>query len=128
TKHCPKNQEHAEFLSKNGHVFFCKDCFAINEQDTKLTREAFEKAKAMASSGKYDLVVLDEVFWAIKERLLSQSEVLSLLKERHPSCEMILTGRGAGKEIEEISDYVTYVQKVKHPFDKGLISRSGIDY
>ncbi|MEM4634231.1 MAG: cob(I)yrinic acid a,c-diamide adenosyltransferase, partial [Candidatus Anstonellaceae archaeon] len=36
TKHCPKNQEHAKFLSKNGHVFFCKDCFAINEQDTKL--------------------------------------------------------------------------------------------
>ncbi|MCX8197637.1 MAG: cob(I)yrinic acid a,c-diamide adenosyltransferase [Candidatus Micrarchaeota archaeon] len=128
TKHCPKNPEHADFMAKNGYVFFCKDCFVVNDEDRRLAREAFRKAQELCWSGQYHLVVLDEIFWAMKEKLVSEEEVLNLLKSKSPSCEIVLTGRGATKAIEEASDYLTYVNKGKHPFDKGVISRAGIDY
>lgn len=128
TKHCPLQREHARQLSEKGFVVFCKDCFVINEKDKQLTADAFGKAKDFAGSGKFDLVILDEIFWAILEKLVSEEQLLQLISAKHPSCELILTGRGASKEIEAASDYVTYVGKLRHPFDKGTISRAGIDY
>ena len=128
TKHCPKSKEHEAMLKEKGHVTFCRDCFVINGMDRLLVTAAFEKAKRMCSGGEYGLVVLDEVFWAIKEKLITESDVLLLMNSRAGNCELILTGRGATRAIEEASDYVTYVNKEKHPFDKGIISRCGIDY
>jgi len=128
TKHCPRQREHAAQLRESGHVTFCRDCFVINGMDRELAVAAFEKAKKMCAGGEYGLVVLDEIFWAIKDGLVSEEEVLSLVRARAQNCELILTGRGATRAIEEASDYVTYVQKKKHPFDSGVISRCGIDY
>jgi cob(I)alamin adenosyltransferase len=64
----------------------------------------------------------------MKEGLVSEKDVLGLIKARAPNCELVLTGRGATLAVEEASDYVTYVRKGKHPFDKGVVSRCGIDY
>lgn len=128
TKYCERQGEHAEQLHEKGFMVFCKGCFAINDEDKKLVRSAFARAADFCTSGKFDLVVLDEIFWAVTENIVSEAEVLSLVRNRAGACEIILTGRGATKAIEEIADYVTYVQKKKHPFDKGVISRCGIDY
>lgn len=128
TKHCPKQALHEQQLGGKGFVVFCRDCFVINEKDKPLVREAFGKAKEASSSGKFDLVVLDEIFWAMREGLVREAEVLELIGNRAPSCEIILTGRGATPAIEEAADYVTNAQKVKHPFDQGTLSRCGIDY
>jgi cob(I)alamin adenosyltransferase len=128
TKHCERQLEHAKQLHEKGFVVFCKGCFAISNDDRKLVRDAFSRAQEFCGSGKYDLVVLDEIFWAIKENLVSGEEVVALIKSRAATCEVILTGRGSTPAIEEIADYVTYVQKKKHPFDAGMISRCGIDY
>jgi len=59
---------------------------------------------------------------------VSEQEVLLLMEERAPDCELILTGRGATPAIEDEADYVTVVGKKKHPFDFGVLSRCGIDY
>ena len=128
TKHCPKNSEHERQLAEQGAITFCRDCFAINEIDRLLAPSAFEKAKKMCASGEYDLVVLDEIFWAIKEKLVKEQDLLTLLSSRAKNCEIILTGRGAPLSITAASDYVTYLNKEKHPFDKGVLSRAGIDY
>jgi cob(I)alamin adenosyltransferase len=128
TKHCPRLAQHAKMLKAKGFVIFCKGCFAINGKDRKLVQAAFRKAERFASSGKYDVVILDEIFWAMLENLISEGQLLSLIKGKHPSCELILTGRGATRAVEDASDYVTYVNKIKHPFDKGVLSRAGIDY
>ena len=128
TKHCPKNAEHAKSLLDKGFAVFCRDCFATNEVDRVLVQSAFSKAQQMCSSGAFDLVVLDEIFWAIKEKFVAERQVLELIRAKAPSCELILTGRGATSAIEEAADYVTYVKKEKHPFDKGVFSRAGIDY
>lgn len=128
TKHCPNQQKHESQLAEKGFAIFCKDCFVINSEDKKLVRDAFEKAKELASSGNFDLIVLDEIFWAILEKLVSEDDLLRLIEKKSRACELILTGRGATQNIEDAADYVTYVGKVKHPFDKGILSRSGVDY
>lgn len=128
TKYCDRHGQHREHLQEKGFMVFCKGCFAINDEDRHLVRQAWEQASDFCTSGKYDLVVLDEIFWAISEGLVSEAEVLSLVRGRAINCEIILTGRGSTQAIEETADYVTYVQKKKHPFDSGVISRCGIDY
>jgi cob(I)alamin adenosyltransferase len=128
TKYCPNANAHAKSLKEKGFVVFCKDCFVINAKDKKLVSSAFEKAGIFSSSGKFDLVMLDEIFWVMLEKMISEGQLLELIAKKHPSCELILTGRGATKPIEEAADYVTYVARVKHPFDKGILSRAGIDY
>lgn len=128
TKYCPIARQHKKQLEEKGFVIFCRHCFVINKKDKPLVRKAFAAASKYSSSGRYDLVVLDEIFWAVKDGLVGEKEVLSLIKSRSPSCEIILTGRGATPAIEEAADYVSHVAKKKHPFDKGLLSRPGIDY
>ncbi|VVB98788.1 ATP:corrinoid adenosyltransferase BtuR/CobO/CobP [uncultured archaeon] len=128
TKHCPNSDKHAAQLKEKGFTIFCKDCFAINEEDRGLVAGAFKSAQEFSSSGKYDLVILDEIFWAVLEKLVNEEQLLELIKAKSPSCELIFTGRGATQKIEDASDYVTYVNKIKHPFDKGTLSRPGIDY
>ena len=128
TKYCERQGEHVEQLHEKGFMVFCKGCFAVNDEDRKLVRQAFSRASDFCSSGKFDLVVLDEIFWAVKENIVSEGEVLSLIRNRASACEIILTGRGSTPAIEEAADYVAYVQKKKHPFDAGVISRCGIDY
>jgi len=128
TKHCPRASEHERQLAETGAVAFCRDCFAISEIDRLLVPSAFEKAKKMCAGGEYDLVVLDEIFWAIKEKLVKEQDLLALLSSRARNCEIVLTGRGAPLSITAASDYVSYLNKEKHPFDKGVLSRAGIDY
>jgi cob(I)alamin adenosyltransferase len=128
TKHCDRQGEHVGMLHERGFMVFCKGCFSISEEDRRLVRNAFMRAGEMASSGKFDLVILDEIFWVIKEGLVGEDEVLTLIRNRAQACELILTGRGSTPAIEAVSDYVTYVEKRKHPFDAGVVSRCGIDY
>ena len=128
TKHCPRQAEHLAQLRETGAVVFCRDCFVVNDKDKELVRDAFASASAFCKSGQYGIVVLDEIFWAIKEGLVSEQEVLALIKSRAGGCELILTGRGSTQAIEDAADYVSVVGKKKHPFDRGTISRAGVDY
>ncbi len=128
TKSCPNAAQHEKQLAEKGFIIFCKGCFNTNDRDRGLCAEAFEKSKEFSSSGKYDLLILDEIFWAVIENLVTNEQLLALIAGRHPSCELVLTGRGATPEVEKAADYVSYVGKIKHPFDKGVLSRSGVDY
>ena len=98
------------------------------EEDVKLAREAFELAREAVSSGEYDVVVLDEVNVALNLRLVRVDEMISLVKSKPKHVELILTGRYAPPEIIEVADLVTEMREVKHPFNKGLTPRKGIEY
>ncbi len=94
-------------------------------QEAQLT---FDYAKKEILSGKYNVVVLDEVFVAISKGLISTEQVLDLLDEKPDPVELILTGRGAPAEIIERADLVTEMHMIKHPFTKGITGRRGIEY
>jgi cob(I)alamin adenosyltransferase len=98
------------------------------ERDIATARETLKKAKEEIYSEKYDLVILDEINNAMSWKLLSPSEVIEMLKGRPKNIEVVLTGRGAPKDIIEYADLVTEMSMVKHPFDKGVGARKGIEY
>lgn len=104
----------------------------IGEAKVQARREAalaaMEWAEQAIASGEYDLVILDEINNALHYGLVDVDRALAMIERRPPHVELILTGRGAPLRIVEVADYVTEMNLVKHPFDRGIQARPGIDY
>jgi len=100
----------------------------VKPEEREQAEEALAYAHEAMMSGEYDMVVLDEVNVASGWGLLEVDDVISLVKERPSSVELILTGRSADDRLVEIADMVTECRKVKHPYDRGILARRGIDY
>jgi cob(I)alamin adenosyltransferase len=88
----------------------------------------YNKMKHKMLSGEYDIVVLDEIIPATALGLVSLQDLIALLKQRPAHVEVILTGRDAPQELIEIADYVSEIRLVKHPYEKGIQARKGIEY
>lgn len=105
--------------------------FIIDREPGPEEIEIAEKGLAFAvdcmSSG-YDLVVLDEICVAIALGLLQVGRVVEAVIGRSPRVEAVMTGRAAPRELYEISDYVTEMKLIKHPFERGVPARRGIEY
>lgn len=89
--------------------------------------EGLARSIAAIHSGRYDLVVLDEINVAVWFELLSVSDVLALIANRPANLELILTGRRAPRELIDRADIVSEVCEVKHYYNKGIQSRKGIE-
>ncbi len=87
----------------------------------------FERAVSLCGDGEDTLLVLDELIGAYAGGYLSREAVLRFLKEKPPALEVILTGRNPAAELTGLSDYVTEMRKLKHPMDKGITARAGIE-
>ena len=98
------------------------------EEDIKLTREGFELARKVVSSGEYDMVVLDEINVALHLKMISADDVIQLVRNKPKHVELILTGRNAPAEIVEVADLVTEMKEIKHPYADGVPPRKGIEY
>lgn len=77
---------------------------------------------------RYDVLMADELLDAINLGLVDRQEVLAWLEGRPAGLEVVLTGRDPAPELVELADYVSEVRKVKHPFDRGVAARRGIEY
>lgn len=101
----------------------------VNEEtEGRCTAEAMESASAALSSGEYNLVVLDEIVNSIRLGILDVTDVISMLDRKAAHTEVVLTGRGAPKELIDRADLVTEMVKIKHPYDNGVPARRGIDF
>ena len=100
----------------------------IKPEEVEQAKLALSAAREAVLSGNYDLVVLDEVNVALGFKLIELDEVVKLIKDKPPDVELILTGRYADTRLIEMADLVTEMVKVKHPFDKGIKARRGIEY
>ena len=89
--------------------------------------QGWEHAKRAIKSGDYDIIILDEINCVLDKGLIPLEDVMDLVKN-HGKVELILTGRDAPKELIEAADYVSVVNRVKHPWQKGIIARKGIEY
>ena len=98
------------------------------QEDIDAARKALEKSCELMYSGKYDVVVLDEAMNAVRMNLLTDTELIDALKKRPANVEVVLTGRGITPALEEYADLVTEMRLVKHPYDKGIQARVGIEY
>ena len=100
----------------------------IDPQEIKRAKAAFATAYEDVTGGKYDLVVLDEINCACFFGLIEPDDVVQLIKDKPPHVELILTGRNASPKLVKEADLVTEMKKIKHPFDKGIPARKGIEY
>jgi len=89
---------------------------------------AMQFAEELVASANYDIVILDEINNAVHYGLIPIDRVLTLIKTKPPLTELILTGRDATQAIIDAADYVTEMRLVKHPYEKGIQARPGIDY
>jgi cob(I)alamin adenosyltransferase len=91
-------------------------------------RHAWEVAAGMLSSGEYDLLILDEITYAVKYGWVPAAEVAGAIGARAPRTNVVLTGRDAAPELIEVADTVTEMVKVKHAYDRGIKAKKGIEY
>ena len=96
--------------------------------DIEFARQALEHAAKIIHSGEWDLIILDEINVAIDWNLIALEDVLILLDNKPQSVELVLTGRYARDEIIARADYVTEMREIKHPFQKGVMAREGIEH
>lgn len=97
-------------------------------EDIRMVEEAWEEAHKAILSGEWDMVVLDEINYAISYGLLDPAKVVETLKHRPEMVHVILTGRNAHPSLVEIADTVTEMREVKHAYQKGILAQRGIEY
>lgn len=90
--------------------------------------QMFFKAIASIKEGRPTLLILDEVIGACTYNYIDTKIVLDYLKNKPDNVEAVLTGRNPLPEFVKIADYVSEVHKIKHPFDRGILARKGIEY
>jgi cob(I)alamin adenosyltransferase len=97
------------------------------DEDLFLAREALALAGEALASGKYNMVILDEINGAISCGLITVDEVIAVMDLKPPDVELVLTGRNAHERIIAIADLVTEMREVKHYFKEGVPARMGIE-
>ena len=91
------------------------------------TEKALEILQNLISSNEFDLVVLDEFICLVSEEIISENDAITFLRKKPVPLELVLTGRGASERIMAEADYVTYMKHIKHPYDRGIMARKGIE-
>lgn len=98
------------------------------EQHKQAALDTFDQALACATSGKYDLVICDEINNAVNDGLLTKDHLLQLLNQRHEKTSLCFTGRNFPGELLEHVDIATEMKKIKHHFDDKFLANKGIDF
>jgi cob(I)alamin adenosyltransferase len=91
-------------------------------------RHAWEVARAKLASGEYDMLILDELTYAVTYGWVPVEDVVAGIVNRAPKTNVVITGRDAAPELIEIADTVTEMRMVKHAYEKGIKARKGIEY
>ena len=97
-------------------------------EDVRMVEEAWAEAEKAIMSGQWDMVILDEINYAISYGMLDPAKVADALKRKPELVHVILTGRNAHANIVEIADTVTEMRQAKHAYEKGVMAQRGIEY
>ena len=91
-------------------------------------RHAWEVARAKLASGDYDLLILDEVTYAVKYGWVAADDVAAGVRDRAARTSVVMTGRDAAPELVDVADTATEMRKIKHAYDEGIGAKKGIEY
>ena len=109
-----------------GHPFCNKELKVETLQ--KECSEAIEILTSEVFAANYNLLIMDEILIAVRDGYLPEEKLIKFIKDKPKHLELVMTGRGATKNIIKLADYVSNITKVKHPFDNNIKSRKGIEY
>ncbi|AIS52036.1 Cob(I)yrinic acid a,c-diamide adenosyltransferase BtuR [Thermoanaerobacter kivui] len=127
--HTLKNIENFKvFRFQSSDKFF----WTLNEEEKKVLakemKKAYEFVVDVLENKKCDVLILDEIMAAIHSKMYTVEDVLKLIEIKPKEIELVLTGRSAPQEIIEKADLVTEMKAIKHPFERGIPARYGIEY
>ena len=119
----------------NLQLVFCEQNFGFvwnMTEEEKLAAKAaytrqFETAVQLATECKADMLVMDEFMSCYEMQFIDNEKALDFLRNKPENLEVVLTGRNPGAELCELADYISEIKKIKHPYDKGVNSRKGIE-
>ncbi|MFW6371127.1 MAG: cob(I)yrinic acid a,c-diamide adenosyltransferase [Bacteroidota bacterium] len=121
----------AEQIPQIDHQLFGRSCFVKRDperQDYEAAQNGLKTVKKLIQSGKYDLIVLDELNIALHYNLIKTEDVLALLELLPKETELIITGRYASPELMEKADLITEMKEVRHYYQKDVKARKGIEF
>ena len=98
------------------------------EDHEKIAEEAIKICKEKISSKKFDVVILDEINYAVDLGLIQTEHIIELIKMKPDNLDLVLTGNHAKQEIVDLADLVTEMKEIKHPFKSGIKAKKGIDF
>ena len=108
-----------------------KFTFQMNDEEKHALllehNKMFDMVLAKVRSGNYALLVLDEVIGAINARVFDENRLIEFLLNKPENLEVVMSGRNPSARLIELADYVSEVRKVKHPMDRGIMAREGIE-
>lgn len=117
---------------KNVRLVQCgRGCFITGRptaKDIACAAKGLKRAERDVLSGRYGMVVLDEANIALKLGLIKAADIIGIIKRKPRHVELVLTGRHCPRSLLKHADLVTEMRKIKHPFDKGVQARRGIEY
>ena len=104
--------------------------FAMTEEEKSAAHRFYTELlhTVDAASGELDVLLLDEVLDAVGSGLLGEDKLLAFLKDRPKGLEVLLTGRNPSPELIDLADYISEVKLVRHPYQKGISAREGIEW
>ncbi len=129
-------ERHTLSHTENVSLTFCplelKFTFDMDEKEkqhaAKVFKGVFDRSVTTALTERYDMVVLDEIFDVINCEMVSEGEVFEFITNAPKSMEIVMTGHNPPERFIEVADYVTEFRKIKHPYDKGITGRIGIEF
>jgi len=98
------------------------------EEHRRAAKRAYDLALEKIQSGKYQLVILDELNVALNLKLISHEELEELVVGKPESLHLVITGRNASQWLIDRADLVTEMTEIKHPFQKGILAQQGVDF
>ena len=109
-----------------------KFTFQMTEEELEVlsqyTQEKMKEVFQTVQEGDFDLLFMDEILHLIYKNIVPESMLVDFLENKPEKLEVILTGYNPTEKLVELADYISFIQKEKHPYDQGIKSRSGIEY
>lgn len=100
----------------------------VKTETARIIKESLRKIAEIAAKKEYNIIVLDELAYCHSQGLASTEDIKKILDERDKDVEIVMTGRDAKQELIDLCDLVSEVNSIKHPFEKGIYARKGIEY
>jgi cob(I)alamin adenosyltransferase len=110
-----------------GFVGIIDDDHPIEEHE-KAAKDAIEVAKQKIASGDYDIMILDEINYAVKLNLISQEDILDVIAAKPEKTSLVLTGNYVPEAVIDAADLVTEMREIKHPYQRGIKAKKGVDF
>ena len=120
--------DNLDFFSFSKEHPYCIKGVALEEAAERCKGAMDKVAELAGGPKKYDLIILEEFNIALRDKFIDKNEFLKLVKILSEKSDVLITGRGAPQELFDMADYVTEMKEIKHPYNKGIQARKGIEF